>query len=98
MKKKLKTMEFTEGALADLIWDLAIGADRWCKENCPEVKGFFSKLLNPLGRLPCFEGPVYHLELIEKCQRLPKLYKLYWRAKGKNISAIFPLIVYKEEK
>lgn len=97
MKKKLETMEFKDGPLADLIWELEIEAAKWCRKNCPEVKGFFAKLFNPLGRIPCFENPVFHLELIEKCKKIPKLYKLYWRAK-ENIKAVWPLIICKEEK
>lgn len=97
MKQELETMEFKDGPLADLISELEIEAVKWCEGNCPEMKGFFARLLNPLGNLPCFNNPVYHLELIENCKKIPKLYKLYWKAKAKNIRFISPLIVYKEE-
>jgi len=85
MKQKLKTMEFRDGPLANLIWELEIEAAKWCEGHCL----YFSS---------CFDNPVFHLEEIEKCKKIPSLYKLYWKAKAKNISAISPLIVYKEDK
>lgn len=85
-KQELKTMEFKDGALADLIWELNEEAEKWCKEHCRWTKD-------------CFDDEIgaFHLKPIERCKKIPKLYKLYWRAKSENISAISPLIIYKEK-
>jgi len=86
--KKIETLQFRDGPLADLIGELEAEAGKWCKENC-------------LYYHNCFDdergGGAFHVEQIEKCRKIPKLHKLYWRAKSENISAIAPLIVYKEE-
>ena len=96
-KEKIETMKFKEGPLAGLVWELEVEAQEWCKKNCPYRGGFLFRFIFPSDGLPCFENPVYYPEFIEKCKKIPKLYKLYWKAKSESISAIFPLIVYKEE-
>ncbi len=86
MKEKIETMRFEDGPLADLIWHLQAEANKWCRGNCLHCRDCFDD-----------ERGAFHPERIERCGKIPKLYKLYWRAKGKNISSLAPLIVYKEK-
>jgi len=46
----------------------------------------------------CFGDVVFHIEQIDRCKKLPELYKQYWKVKGQNIIAISPLIIYKEKE
>ena len=87
MKVKLETMKFEDGLLADLIWHLWVEAVKWCEGHCLCCRDCFND-----------ERGTFHPEQIEECGKIPRLYKLYWRAKGKNISALAPLIVKKEEE
>ena len=81
----MKTIKFDYGhPLTNLIVELEVRVGVFC-EKCHY-------------RDKCFDDVSYHPEEIGKCKKLPKLYKLYWQAKSKSISAIAPLTIYQEEE
>ena len=66
--------------ITELIWELNKEVGEWCRKRKCSI---------------CFEGACFKLDSIRKCKKLPKLYKLYWEAKGKNILVLSPLILYR---
>jgi len=83
--EKVKTMKFRDGPLPDLISELEREAVKWCDGHCLDFG-------------TCFENPAYHLEQIERCGKLPKIYKLYWRARARHIIFVFPLVICKTKE
>lgn len=81
----IEVIQFEDEPIAELIRELSEQASKWCEGNCL----YFND---------CFGEATYNLERIEGCKKVPKLYKLFWRAKSKNISSDFsPVIIYKEK-
>ena len=81
----IEVIQFEDEPIAELIRELSEQASKWCQGNCL----YFND---------CFGEATYSLERIERCKKVPKLYKLFWRARSKNISNDFsPVIIYKEK-
>ena len=69
--KSLFTINFKSVPLGELLWQIEDEALQWCEGKC-----FYFNM--------CFSRQTFRWDNIETCQKLPKVYKLFWKARADN--------------
>jgi len=85
MESKIKMIQFdADEPITKLIGEISEEARKWCEKN--ECKDCFDD-----------EKGTFNIQKIRECKKLPRLLKLFWEAKVKNIVAEWLLMLVKNE-